>query len=87
MSVGRLRKVHSSKELDSVVDDYITQGYKVQSAGQKSTLLRKKQWGSIGGHLLVAFLTIWWTLGVGNLIYALIASSGSEKVMVKLEIE
>jgi len=87
MSAPRLRKVNSSKELDTVVDDYITQGYKVQSTGENSTLLRKNQWGSTGGHLLVALLTIWWTLGVGNLIYALIAYSGSEKVMVKIVTE
>ena len=87
MTVGRLRKVHSSKELDTVVDDYITQGYRVQSVGQKSTRLRKSQWGSMGGHLLVALLTIWWTIGFGNLTYALIAHSSSEKVLVKLEAE
>lgn len=31
--------------------------------------LVNREVGSAGGHLLVAVLTIWWTMGVGNLLY------------------
>lgn len=25
--------------------------------------------GSTSGHLIIAFFTVWWTFGVGNLLY------------------
>lgn len=32
-----------------------------------------RSWGKIHWHILVAICTVWWTLGFGNLIYALVA--------------
>jgi hypothetical protein len=52
MAAPRLRKVSSRKEFDGVLDDYITQGYEVLNQGESSALLRKKTWGSSGGHVL-----------------------------------
>jgi hypothetical protein len=53
--------------------------------GESSALLRKNTWGSGGGHLLWALLTVWCTLGLGNLAYALVAHYTAEQVFVKLE--
>ena len=47
--------------------------------------MRKGTWGSTGTHVLIGLLTIWWTLGIGNLVYALAAHSGADQVMLKLE--
>lgn len=87
MAVSRIRKTQSQREHDSVVDDFVTQGYQVVEQGERTTLLRKNSWGSGIGHFIVAVLTVWWTLGLGNLIYALIAHYTAEKVMVKNEAE
>lgn len=85
MGAPRLRKVSSRKELEDIVDDFMTQGYEVIEEGQRTKLLRKKSWGSGGGHIICALLTVWFTLGVGNVIYALIAHYNAPKVLIKLE--
>ena len=36
--------------------------------------------------ILVALLTVWWTCGIGNLIYAFIPAKVEDEVMVKLEL-
>lgn len=84
MAEPRIRKVDTEKESDQLVDDYITQGYNITSRGEKSTMLRKNSWGSGGGHLLVALLTVWWTLGIGNLVYAIVSHYKADRVLVRI---
>jgi len=85
MAAPRLRKAGSKKELESVIDDYITQGYELINRGESSALLRKKTWGSPGGHLLCVVLTGIFTFGIGNAAYATYAHFNAEQVMVKLD--
>ena len=85
MAAPRIRRVSSRKEMEGIVDDYVTQGYAVVNQGEASTLVRRKTWGTAGGHILWGVLTVWWTLGLGNLIYALIAHYNAEQVFVKME--
>lgn len=85
MAAPRLRKVMSKKEADNLVDDYVTQGYEILEQGERSTLVRKVSWGTLGGHVLWALLTVWFTAGLGNLVYALIIRYGGEKVLVKVD--
>ena len=84
MAAPRLRKVSSRKEFDQVLDDYLTQGYEVINQGESSALLRKKTWGTSGGHVLWLLLTVWCTAGLGNLVYALVAHYTAEQVMLRL---
>ena len=81
----RIRKVSNEKEMDQIVDDFITQGYKIKSRGEQSVNIKKNNWGSMGGHILVALLTVWFTLGIGNLIYALISNSKADDVLVRIQ--
>jgi hypothetical protein len=85
-SAPRIRRISSQKELETMIDDYITQGYEVITQGENSTLLRKKSWGSAGGHVIVALITVWFTFGVGNAIYAAYAHNSAEQIMLRLEI-
>jgi len=86
MSVDRIRKVSDSNELENVVDDYVTLGYKVNSRGQNTVKLKERNgWGTIGGHIGWFLLTFWWTVGIGNLIYALVKHYNGETVLVKVE--
>lgn len=88
MSVDRIRRVNNRNQMENVVDDYVTLGYKVESRGENSVKLKeKKDWGSLSGHIIILLLTVWWTLGIGNLIYALIKHYGGEEVVVKQEKE
>ena len=85
VSAPRLRKVATRREFDSVLDDYCTQGYETLSLGENSALLRKKTWGSGSGHVLCALFTIWFTAGIGNLVYALLAHYTAEQVLLKID--
>ena len=66
------------------MDDYITQGYETINTGENSVMVRKKTWGTAGGHVLCALLTVWFTFGIGNVIYALIVHNTAEKVLVRI---
>ena len=86
MAAERIRRVTSRKELESVQDDFMTQGYVIVREGETSILMRKGTWGSGGNHVIVAVLTIWWTAGLGNLVYALVAHNSADQVMLRLEV-
>lgn len=85
MSAPRIRRIGTAKEMENMIDDYITQGYEVLTQGQTTAMVRKKTWGSGGGHALWGLLTIWFTFGLGNVGYALFAHYNAEQVLLKLE--
>ena len=85
MAAPRLRKVGSRKEFDTILDDYHTQGYEVLNQGENSTLLRKKTWGTGGGHVICFLLTVWFTMGVGNVLYAVFAHYTAEQILLELD--
>ena len=85
MAAPRLRRVSSKKELDNLIDDYITQRYAVVSQGEANALLKKKTWGSGSGHMLCLLLTVWFTFGIGNAIHAIFANQTAEEVLLNLE--
>lgn len=47
-----------------------TNGWRITASGDEWAQLRKPNFGSRGGHVLIALLTGWWTLGLVNLGYA-----------------
>ena len=84
MPEPRLRNVDSENHLEQLVEDFITQGYEVLNRGENSTLVRKKSYGSGMTHFVVFLLTSWWTLGLGNLFYAIMAHVRAEQVLVRI---
>lgn len=78
----RIRKTSTTKEYESTIDDYITQGYHVKERGQDSARLFKRK-ASASGHVWVAILTVWWTAGLGNLAYHFLAPK--DEVLVRME--
>lgn len=83
--MARIRRVDGQKEMEKVIDDFITQGYKIKNQGERSTLMKKKTWGSGGMHIVVAVLTLWWTLGIGNAVYAIYKYLTAEEVQIKID--
>ncbi|WP_408959821.1 hypothetical protein [Natrinema sp. 74] len=83
--MARIRRVDDKREMERVIDDFITQGYKVKNQGERSTLMKKKTWGSGGTHLIIGILTVWWTLGIGNLAYAIYKYFTAEEVQIKVD--
>ena len=56
--------------LDRKVDDAKVEGWKVSKEQGDRVIMKKPNYGTMGGHILIALLTIWWTLGIGNALYA-----------------
>lgn len=81
MGAQRIRRVANPKEMEQVIDDYITQGYKVKSRGEATATVKKENWGTAGWHILWFCLT----LGIGNIIYALVSNSSADSVLVRIE--
>jgi len=79
----RVRHFESKREADNWVDDKITEGYKVMSAGENSVKLKKVEYGSFAAHILIFILTVWWTLGIANVLYAVYKYVTGEEVVVK----
>jgi hypothetical protein len=84
MGAERVRHAKSVREAEQLRDEFVTLGYKVESTGEATTVVKKSTWGSVAGHLGVALLTVWWTFGLGNLAYALIAHK-SDEVLIRVD--
>lgn len=78
----RIRRVSTQKEFEQLIDDFVTTGYKLESRGENNALLRRYKKKN---HGLVAALTVWWTCGIGNLIYAFMPAKVDDEIMIKLE--
>lgn len=78
---NRIRKCTNEREFEQVIDDFITTGYELQQRGTDNALLVKKKKKD---HVKVALLTVWWSAGIGNLIYALMPAKIEDEVLVKL---
>ena len=80
---NRIRKVSTQKEFEKMIDEFITMGYQVESQGEDNARVVKK--APKTQHALLALLTIWWTLGIGNLIYAMMPAKNEDEVLIKIE--
>lgn len=80
----RIRKVETRTELDAIVDDLITQEYKIVSEGKDSVQLKRTDWGTASMHILIFLIFGWCSFGVAKLAYALVANSKAERVLVRV---
>lgn len=61
----------NNNEFSSAIDDEIIMGWELKSRNDNVAILKKDgSWGSVGNHIVVFLLTIWWTGGLGNIVYA-----------------
>lgn len=81
---SRIRRCSSVKEFEQVVDDMITMGYVIKNRGENNALLIKY---APKNHLKIFLLTVWFTCGIGNIIYALLPNKIDDEVMVRIEKE
>ncbi|NLP26491.1 MAG: hypothetical protein GX365_03980 [Clostridiales bacterium] len=77
----RIRKCSNEGDFQQVIDDFITTGYKLKSQGENNALLVKYK---PKNHGRVALLTIWFTFGIGNLIYHFMPAKVEDEVLVKI---
>ena len=79
----RTRTCYNKAEFKEAVEDFIERGYVLESRNKISAKLVSKQEKKY--HGIIALLTIWWSFGLGNLIYALLPSQRYDEVTILLE--
>ena len=90
MTSPRFRNVRDVAELESVREDFITQGYTVKEEGQTTLLMKKKSWGSAAGWIvtiIVALILAIFTFGFSFIIplaYAIYAHYTASEVLVRI---
>jgi hypothetical protein len=75
-----------SAAYEQAIEDAQVEGWSIDTRGDRVAVLSQAGgWGSLIGHLIVLFLTGWWTLGLGNLAYALFRHyTGRRELHVKV---
>jgi hypothetical protein len=81
----RLRRAQTTQEMERVVDDLITQGYKVKSRGERSVKMKHEEYGSLMAHIIIFILFGWWTLLIANVLYAAYKYVTGDEVLIQLE--
>lgn len=81
----RIRRVNNQRELETLVDEFITMGYRVVEEGETSTKLKKKEYGGGLAHLIIFLVIGWWTFFLANIAYAIFKYYTGEEVLVKVE--
>ncbi|ELY37859.1 zinc ribbon domain-containing protein [Natronorubrum tibetense] len=58
-----------STRLQRQIDDLVAQGWKIEDEDRDRVVMVDREFGSVGSHILVAILTVWWTMGIGNVLW------------------
>ncbi|GAA0465361.1 hypothetical protein MUK72_00785 [Halococcus dombrowskii] len=83
--MARIRRVDDQREMEKVIDDFVTQGYRIKEQGENSTMMKEKDWGSGGMHLIVLVFLGWWTVGIANAVYAAYKYFTGAEVKIQVE--
>lgn len=59
-----------SPRLQQQVDELVAQGWTIDHESSDRLVMINRAYGSLTSHVLVAILTIWWTMGLGNVLWA-----------------
>ena len=52
------------------IDEALQAGWKIENESTERIVLVKRNYGSLGVHVIIAVLTAWWSLGIVNAVYA-----------------
>ena len=52
------------------IDELVAQGWTIEESDRDRVVMVDREYGSVGSHVLVALFTIWWTMGLGNVLWA-----------------
>jgi hypothetical protein len=83
--MARIRRIDSQKELDRLIDEFITRGFTLKSRGESNARLKKKDWGDPTTHVIIGVLSFWWSLGLTNALYAIYKRVTAEEVVIKID--
>jgi hypothetical protein len=57
-------------DLQQKIEDAQTEGWTLDKETHQRAVMKKRGFGSIGSHVAIALLTVWWTFGIGNAVWA-----------------
>jgi len=85
VSVKRVPKMKLQQE----IEDSQVAGWSLKSQNENLAILSKYGgWGTAGWHILIAICSAWWTLFIGNILYAIYAHySSKQELQIKADIE
>lgn len=58
------------ERLHARIGEASVKGWELAAVDGECAIMRRRTMGSRWMHLLVALLTVWWTFGAGNLVFA-----------------
>lgn len=58
-----------SKRLQREIDDLVAQGWRIEDEDRDRVVMVDREFGSLASHVVVALLTFWWTMGLGNVVW------------------
>lgn len=64
---------HTVRENDSYqseVTQMVEAGWQIETETPERVTLVKRNFGSLAIHLIIAIVTLWWAMGIPNLLYA-----------------
>ena len=80
ISIMEMKKMKiKSKEVKDEIKLYLANDWDIAEETPEYVVM-KKNMASVTGHVLVALFTVWWTFGLGNVVYWL-ASNKKKKIM------
>lgn len=65
-----MSSIDSNDPLQQQINDAEIEGWAVYERHDDRVIMVDRDYGTLGGHVLIALLTVWWTAGLGNVLYA-----------------
>ena len=59
-----------SRRLQREIDDLVAQGWTIEEEAPDHVVMIDREFGSLVSHLLIAILTFWFSMGLGNVVWA-----------------
>ncbi|SEQ51802.1 zinc ribbon domain-containing protein [Natrinema salaciae] len=58
-----------SKRLQAEIDDLVARGWRIEEETPDRVVMVDREFGSVITHVLVALLTFWFSMGLGNVVW------------------
>lgn len=81
-----IKRVPNAKALLELCEDKQVEGFTKVSESNNMVVLEKRKFGKAIWHIVLFVLTVWWTLGLGNLSYLIYSYFvNTERLEIKVE--
>lgn len=64
------KEQEKSEMIQRKIDDSKVEGWNLKSEQGDRAIMVKPNYGSLAGHFVIALLSVWWSFGIVNAMYA-----------------